>query len=581
MKTGNEIIKKCYKTSFINALASNVTAVITTIIDGVIIGRYLPHDAMSGYGIAATLVLLFLVLGLLFSKGTRRCLYSASGSGESQDVLNDYYNTSVWSSLIISVILSVLLFVFADDVTGFIGAKNVSLGIHEACADYIKGIAIGAPFMIAGLAINCCIILDNDAKISNLSMVVMIVSDIIGDIIVAECNLGVFGIAMASSLSYLLALITIIPHFFKKDCSYHIHLGPIRLRYLWEIIKNGAPSSANSFFAAAGTMLINVILLRVATADEMAAFSVRTNVSNLLGVYGVAMGAVSADMGSLMQGEDNRWGYIAVSKICFVRSIVVGTVFMIVSFIITPFIDDLYGHQDIKDLVAFCVRIFILRIPFQAVLSVYANLSTSLGRRVYSIILYVFDDLLFPVLVSIALMKELGARGVWYSVSICVPLTLLYAYIHSCIKNKKISTSLSDWLMIPENLGVSDDVYINMEISLKDEGKLDEVKEAVYNLFYEKGGSKERAQLSRDVIDVYGRKIVEHGMKSKHVHHMSVCAFLKNENYKMVIKDDCATYELLNEARKENKELSDEVRAKASSIEYKRTIQINELKVAF
>ena len=108
MKTGIEIINKCYKTSFINALASNITAVISTFVDGVIIGRYLSHDSMSGYGIAATLVLLFLVLGLLFSKGTRRCLYSASGNGESQDVLNDYYNTSVWSSLIISTILSPL-----------------------------------------------------------------------------------------------------------------------------------------------------------------------------------------------------------------------------------------------------------------------------------------------------------------------------------------------------------------------------------------------------------------------------------------------------------------------------------------
>ncbi|MBQ9606937.1 MAG: hypothetical protein IJV16_07155, partial [Lachnospiraceae bacterium] len=96
MGTGKEIIKKCYKTSFINALASNLTACITTIVDGVIIGHFLPHDVMSGYGIAAKLVLLFLVLGMMFSKGTRRCLYNASGKVEDNEVLNDYYNTSVW-----------------------------------------------------------------------------------------------------------------------------------------------------------------------------------------------------------------------------------------------------------------------------------------------------------------------------------------------------------------------------------------------------------------------------------------------------------------------------------------------------
>ncbi len=581
MKTGKEIIKKCYKTSFINALASNITAVVTTIVDGVIIGRYLSHDAMSGYGIAATLVLLFLVLGLLFSKGTRRCLYSASGSGESQDVLNDIYNTSVWSAVIISAVLSVLLFVFAEDLTGIIGAKNVSVGIHEACVDYIKGIAVGAPFMIAGLAINCCIILDNDARISNISMVVMVVSDIIGDIIVAKLQWGVFGIAMASSVSYVLALITIIPHFFKKDCSYHIKLRPINLGYLREIIRNGAPSSANSMFAAIGTMVINVMLLKVANADEMAAFSVRTNVSNLLGVYSVTMGAVAVDLGSLMNGEDNRRGFLIIARLCLLRSLIVGSIYMVICLGITPWIDSFYGHHDIEALVTLCVRIFVLRIPFQAILSTYANLSTALGKRVYSIILYVFDDVAFPVVVSLLLMSRLGASGIWYAVTVCVPLTILYAFIHACIRNKKISFRLSDWLMLPESFGVGDDMYVNMEISLKDESGLDEVKDAVYKLFSEKGDSEEKALLSKEVIDVYGRKIMEHGMQSQHVHHMSVCAFKKKENYKMILKDDCSAYELLAKAREENEARSDALKSKAKTLEYRRTIQINELKVVF
>lgn len=581
MKTGTKIIEKCYKTSFTNALVSNITTVVTTIVDGVIIGRYLSHDAMSGYGIAVTLVLLFLVLGQLFSKGTRLCLYSASGSGKSQDVLDDIYNTSVWSSLIISAVLSVLLFVFAGDIVEFIGARNVSVGIHEACVDYIKGIAVGAPFMITGLAINCCIILDNDARISYISMVVMVVSDIIGDIIVAKCQWGVFGIAMASSLSYVFALIAIIPHFFRKDCSYHIKLRPIRLGYLREIFRNGAPSSVNSLLSAIGTMVINVMLLKVATADEMAAFSVRSNVSNLLGVYSATMGAVAVNLGGLMQGEDNRRGFLAVARICLLRSAIIGSVYMAVCLAITPLVDSLYGHHDIEELVTTCVWIFVLRIPFQAVLSAYANLSTTLGRRIYSIFLYVFDDLVFPIIISLLLMGEHGARGIWCSVTVCVPLTILYAYIHSCIRNKKISFRLSDWLMIPDSLGVGDDMYVNMEIPLKDESGLDDVKDAVYKLFSEKGDSEEKAQLSRDVIDVYGRKIMEHGMQSQHVHHMSVCAFKKNENYKMILKDDCSAYELLSKAHEEDEKRSDEVRTKAKSLEYRRTIQINELTVVF
>ena len=580
MGTGKEIIKKCYKTSFINALASNLTACITTIVDGVIIGHFLPHDAMSGYGIAATLVLLFLVLGMMFSKGTRRCLYNASGKGEDNEVLNDYYNTSVWSSLIISVILSSLLFVFANDITNLIGAKKVSMGIHEACVDYIKGIALGAPFMITGLAANCCIILDNDARISMISMVVMIVTDIIGDIIAAACNFGIFGIAVASSISYFLALITIIPHFFKESCSYHIRFRPLNLSFLREIIRDGAPSSANSFFAACGTMTINFILLRVASSDEMAAFSVRTNVSNLFGVFGLAMGAVAFDLGSLTLGEDNRRDFLDIAKICFRKCFTVGGILTVACLIFTPLIDDMYGHQDIEALVALCVRIFILRIPFQAALSVYANLSNSLGRRVYSTVIYVFDDLMFPVLISIMLMGEFKAVGVWLSLTLCVPATLLLTYAYAYVKNKKLTVSLSGWIMLPEDFGVDDDMYYNTEFNVKDTDRLEEVKQAVYELFRKKQDNEKSASLAKEIVEIYGRKIIEHGSKSKHAHYMDICAFLKNDDCKIVIKDDCSSYELLSETDKDNKRLGDEVRSRVKNIDYRRTMQINELRVA-
>ena len=579
MKTGKEIIKKCYTTSFINALASNLTACIATIVDGVIIGRFLPHDAMSGYGIAATLVLLFLVLGMMFSKGTRRCLYNASGKGEDERVLNDYYNTAVWSSLVISVILSVLLFVFANDITDLIGAKNVSMGIHEACVDYIKGIAIGAPFMIAGLAANCCIILDNDARISMISMVVMIVSDIIGDIIAAVGNYGIFGIAVASSVSYILALITIIPHFFKKSCSYHIRFKPINISFLKEIILDGAPSMANSFFAACGTMIINIILLKVASSDEMAAFSVRTNVSNLFGVFGLAMGAVAFDLGSLMLGEDNRRSFLDIIGICFKKCLTVGGVLTVLCLVFSPFIDEMYGHQDIENLVVFCVRIFILRIPFQAALCVYANLLTSMGRRIYSTIIYVLDDVLFPVVISIALMERFKAPGVWFSLTLCVPATLAFTYAYACIKNRKLITDLSGWVMLPEDFGVSDDMYFDSEFNVKDADRLEEVKQAVYELFCKKTDNERKAALAKELIELYGRKIIEHGLKGRHAHHVNICAFLKNEDCKIVIKDDCSGYDLLSEADNDNKTIGDEIRSKANNIDYRRTMQINELRV--
>ena len=103
----------------------------------------------------------------------------------------------------------------------------------------------------------------------------------------------------------------------------------------------------------------------------------------------------------------------------------------------------------------------------------------------------------------------LMARFITFAIVTGLFVILFPARAYGFITEKKAG---SDWLMLPDGFGVADDMYVNMEIGLKEDGKLDEVKEAVYNLFREKGGSEERAQLSRDVIDVYGRKIIEHGM---------------------------------------------------------------------
>ena len=68
------MIKKLFRQMLLTQIVSSMTVTLCMLIDSIMIGRFLGVNAMSAYGLASPLLLVFAALGSLISSGFDNCL---------------------------------------------------------------------------------------------------------------------------------------------------------------------------------------------------------------------------------------------------------------------------------------------------------------------------------------------------------------------------------------------------------------------------------------------------------------------------------------------------------------------------
>lgn len=192
-------------------ILSILTATIGSFVDGCVIGIYLGADSLAAFGYALPVILLLLsALGGALSDGSAATCAVHMGNGNTK-MTNTNFSAACLLSVVFGCAITLLCVQFSEQLAAMVGAKD---SILKPTGEYIRSFSFGAFPMIFTQVLMAYTRLDGDAILNVISVVLMTAINITLDILfISSLHLGMFGIGLATSISYTVAMLVCFLHF--------------------------------------------------------------------------------------------------------------------------------------------------------------------------------------------------------------------------------------------------------------------------------------------------------------------------------------------------------------------------------
>lgn len=537
------IIGKMFKGSLMVMILSTITATVGMLVDGIVIGNFLGVDSMAAYGIVSPAFIVTAAIGGIFSSGCQTLCASRMGNGRMKEA-NGIFNLTCMIGMLVSVLLIVLVVLFVNPIGAVLGASGEASNLLPMVRGYLIGLAIGFPGMILCSCLQPIMQLDGEKGRAFMSVVVMTVVNIAGDFLNAFVfHGGMFGMAIATTISYYAGLAVLFLHFTRKESFYTINLKDIEWKESGNMIATGLPTAVNRTCNTLRTLILNRLLLQIAGSAAVAAFSVQANMNNLFGSIASGVGMSTLLIAGVVVGERDRTSTKGLLRTSLKIGVPLVFASAAVLFIGAPLFVRMYVSDQTQtyQIAVNAVRFFAVSMPINAVNQVFVNYLQGTRNLLLANLTCVLNELVFIVLCAFPLSGMAGVNGVWTAFPVGKVLMLLALVIMAAIACRRMPHSLDDFLFLPKDYDVpKEDVIETSANSLEQILRMsDEAKKFCRS----KGISDEKSYYVALCIEEMARNILDFGFNDQKKHSIDLRLVYKDEGLTIRIRDDCKAFD--------------------------------------
>ena len=541
------MIKKVFKQMLVTQIISAMTVMICMLVDSIIIGRFLGVNAMTAYGLSNPILLVFAAIGSMLSAGIQVVCGKFMGTGDRTGT-NRCFSSSVFLALAISAVGLCLILSLSSPLCVFLGAGNPTPNneVFYLTQDYLRGFIIGAPAFL------CAMIMIPFMQMSGIrvrlivSVAAMTVSDIVFDLLnVFVFKGGTFGMGLASSLSYYIALIIGGSHFLKKSSMFRFNPKEIKRQIFGDIAKNGIPTMLNQVSMVLLVFLFNKLLLEVGGNISVASYSIISTIGNICYCFGAGIGSVALMLASLFYSDEDRRSLHTVVKTMTFYAILLTLTVIVVVLLTAPLLVGLFlsDNTEAKNIAVIGLRLFSLSLIPSALNTAFKNYYQGTGRIKLTEIISVLQSFAFIALFATVLSRFMRTDGVWLSWVCGEVATLIFISLVVWLKNKKIRISAGEYALLSDNIGVSEDNCLDMTVVSTEESVSASEKAEEFCLGH--GETERNSRLISLCIEEMSNNIIKHGFtKDKRTDHsVDIRLIFKDDKRLIRIRDNCVNFD--------------------------------------
>lgn len=571
------IVRKTYYSFVLVSILSSLIATAGMLIDNIIVGRCLGSEALGAMGIIGPVSLVFSAIGNICSGGGGARAAQALGRGD-RDQYCLIFTTNTLFVLAAGVILTVLGMLFAPSIAIILGAKAALL---EPSTEYLYGFFLGTVPTILLSAMMGFVRMDGSPKLPLICISVMSAANIILDLMMVHVfHLGMFGMALATTISYYLAVATALTHFLKKDSTLKLIRPKGFFADLSKTVVTGLPTAISRISDTFKVMLLNHLLVTYVSVAAVTALNVRTTTSNFLGAVVLGIGQAATPTIGMFFGEEDRTAIKDTLKTTLKLGLAINGVLAALLLVFPSFFAQLLGvtEEPILSMSVLAIRLFGLGIPIQLINSVLLNYYQCTKKVGMATMICVMQSLVYTLLFAYILIKPMGASGVWLAFLLGEVLTLLTVGLVLLIKNKKFALSLNDLMMLDKSFG--GDSKDRLEISIGN--SMEEVM-TISTGIYKFGANRNLSQETLNTLSLFieelAGNVVRHAFKPGEMRWLDLTVMDKPEKLIIRIRDNGSPFDPL--AYLSNGEMKGFglliVQKLVESITYRRNMGLNNL----
>lgn len=571
------IVRKTYYSFVLVSILSSLIATAGMLIDNIIVGRCLGSEALGAMGIIGPVSLVFSAIGNICSGGGGARAAQALGRGD-RDQYCLIFTTNTLFVLAAGVILTVLGMLFAPSIAIILGAKAALL---EPSTEYLYGFFLGTVPTILLSAMMGFVRMDGSPKLPLICISVMSAANIILDLMMVYIfHLGMFGMALATTISYYLAVATALTHFLKKDSTLKLIRPKGFFADLSKTVVTGLPTAISRISDTFKVMLLNHLLVTYVSVAAVTALNVRTTTSNFLGAVVLGIGQAATPTIGMFFGEEDRTAIKDTLKTTLKLGLAINGVLAALLLVFPSFFAQLLGvtEEPILSMSVLAIRLFGLGIPIQLINSVLLNYYQCTKKVGMATMICVMQSLVYTLLFAYILIKPVGASGVWLAFLLGEVMTLLTIGLVLLIKNKKFALSLNDLMMLDKSFG--GDSKDRLEISIGN--SMEEVmtiSTGIYKFGANRNLSHETLNTLSLFIEELAGNVVRHAFKPGEMRWLDLTVMDKPEKLIIRIRDNGSPFDPL--AYLSNGEMKGFglliVQKLVESITYRRNMGLNNL----
>ena len=573
------MIRKLIKQMLAAQTLSALTVSVCLLIDNVMICRFLGVQ-IAAYGLANPILLVIGAIGSMLAAGVQVACSKSLGSGSKEET-DKGYSSALGLMLGISLLFMLAVLVFQSPLATAMGAGSEG-ELFEQTRDYLAGFIIGAPGSMGALVLVPFLQMAGQSSLLIVAVLVMTVADVGLDLLnVLVFHGGMFGMGLASALSYYAAMLVTLVYFLSGKCVFSFSVKAISGKKIRELFVGGVPTIFSMASSVVLVFILNKILLGAGGSVAVAAFSVLLGIGNASNCISTGVGGVALTLSGILYHEEDGTGLKELLRSLARYAVLLGAVMGALLIAFAPFLVGIFISKagEAREMAVQGVRLFALGLIPCCLNNALKNLYQGTDRVRLTEAISVAEGALLPTLAAFLFSRLWGVTGVWLYFATGEHLALLCAALYVWRRNRAISLSAQAFLLFKDDFGVSPDHLLETEIrSLTDVTAAAEAAEA----FCRRHGQSEKvANHIALCVEEMASNAVIHGFAKGKNNRLSIRIQHKDSRWVLRFRDDCRAFDPVSYVPQgENDALGIRlVMAMADDVRYTYSLSLNNLTI--
>ena len=543
------MIKKLVRQMLTAQIFSALAVSLCLLIDIVVIGRFLGDEAMSAYQYANPLLLSIGAIGTLLSAGVQVACGKSLGSG-SQRETSAGYSSAVTVAAAVSLLFMAVVLVFTPFLARAMGA-GFSGSLFEMTRGYLAGFSLGAPGSMGALVLVPFLQMAGQGNLLIVGVLSMTVADVALDLVnVLLCPNGLFGLGhmfgmgLASSLSYYAALIISGAYFLSKRCVFRFSFRLVSWRKILELFREGLPAGFNMASSVVLVLVMNRVLRGTGGTDAVAAFAPLLTVGNTANCIATGIGGVSLTLSGIFFHEEDRTGLEQLLRLLCRYSMILGLCMGVSLVLLAPFLISLFIPHGgpVHDMAVLGLRLFAAGMIPCCITNALKNAWLGTGRVTLTEIISLLEGAFFPALAAIVFSRFMGTAGAWLYFSAGEWLTLLFLAVLIAVISKKNPWRRGVALLLKKDFGVGPENLLEMNIHTMEE--VTEASRRAEKFCLDHGQDVKISNHIALCVEEMAGNTIQHGFAMDQKHHdLLVRLLCRDSGLVLRFRDDCGAFD--------------------------------------
>jgi len=541
----SRIIPKLFRNSLITVIVAVIATMIGIVIDGIVISRFLGADSMAAYGLITPVVNATGIFSGVLTTGTQVVCAQHCGAGNAGKARR-VFSMCMIATIVISVVILTCTLLFKTQIATFLGARGASSHLLPYAVDYLSGISISLPMTIFLFEFSTLMRMDGDTVRVIVAVAAMTIADISGDLLnVFVFKGGMFGMGLATSVSYLIAGVILVLHFTRKDIIFKPTVRGLKLKDLKDILVTGSSSAVGSASGAARNTLLNRIMVSTTlSAAAVSALSIMNTVLGFASCTMIGIGMTTSMVAGMILGDRDRTAAEQLVKISLKTCLAIGLPLSALIFIFAEPLARVFisgSDTSLVPLAARALRFYSLSITLYGINNTFVNYTQGMRRMGISNVFCFLQNFLFVALPALLLAGRLDTDAVWSAYIIGEVLTLLTMIITAAVRSGRVPYHASDYLFLKEPFTApAEEIY---EVSVNDKSCITDISRDVYNFCESRSADKRRCTLISLFVEELGNNVVSHGFKGAADKNLDIRVVHTEDGWIMRLRDNCRAFD--------------------------------------